>query len=135
KRGLNPVPFLLALACAANVGSAATLIGNPQNMLIGSALRLSFGGYLLEAAVPVCLGLVATWAIVAWRARGDLLLGSGGEVPVERRAEDGVPLDRWQSAKGLAVAGSLLVVFLFTDWPRDVAALAGAGVLLTSRRL
>jgi Na+/H+ antiporter NhaD/arsenite permease-like protein len=35
RRGLNPVPFLLALACAANVGSAATLIGNPQNMLIG----------------------------------------------------------------------------------------------------
>src|SRR5262245_44824088 len=33
RRGLDPVPFLLALACAANVGSAATLIGNPQNML------------------------------------------------------------------------------------------------------
>jgi len=35
RRGLDPVPFLLALACAANVGSAATLIGNPQNMLRG----------------------------------------------------------------------------------------------------
>ena len=34
RRGLNPVPLLLALACAANVGSAATLTGNPQNMLI-----------------------------------------------------------------------------------------------------
>ena len=37
RRGLDPVPFLLALACAANVGSAATLIGNPQNMLIGQS--------------------------------------------------------------------------------------------------
>src|SRR5262245_52402679 len=46
QRELNPVPYLLALACAANVGSAATLIGNPQNMLIGSALGLSFGGYV-----------------------------------------------------------------------------------------
>src|SRR5574339_544786 len=53
RRGLDPVPFLLALACAANVGSAATLIGNPQNMLIGQALDLSFSGYLL-AALPTC---------------------------------------------------------------------------------
>jgi hypothetical protein len=44
-------------------------------------------------------------------------------------------LDRWQSAKGLAVAGALLVIFLFTSWPREVAALAGAGILLTSRKL
>ena len=55
---LDPVPYLLGLACAANVGSALTLIGNPQNMLIGESLRLSFGGYLREAAVPVLLGLV-----------------------------------------------------------------------------
>jgi Na+/H+ antiporter NhaD/arsenite permease-like protein len=38
----------LGLACAANVGSAATLIGNPQNMLIGQTLHLSFGGYLVD---------------------------------------------------------------------------------------
>ncbi len=50
RRRLDPVPYLLALACAANVGSAATLIGNPQNMLIGQTLRLSFAGYLLDAA-------------------------------------------------------------------------------------
>ena len=49
RRRLDPVPFLLALACASNVGSAATLIGNPQNMLIGQALRLSFAGYLMDA--------------------------------------------------------------------------------------
>ena len=57
RRGLDPVPFLLALACAANVGSAATLIGNPQNILIGQTLRLSFTGYLIDAGVPVLLGL------------------------------------------------------------------------------
>jgi Na+/H+ antiporter NhaD/arsenite permease-like protein len=44
-------------------------------------------------------------------------------------------LDRWQTAKGLAVAVALVVIFLATDWPREVAALAGAGVLLTSRKL
>ena len=135
RRGLNPVPYLLALACAANVGSAATLIGNPQNMLIGSALSLSFPGYAAEAAVPVLLGLAATWGIIAWQARRRW----SAAVPLpgveERREDEALPLDRWQSAKGLAVAAALLVVFLFTDWPREVAALAGAGVLLTSRKL
>ena len=69
-RRLNPVPFLLALACAANVGSAATLIGNPQNMLIGATLELSFARYLREAVPPVALGLMATWALIVWQARG-----------------------------------------------------------------
>ncbi len=58
RRQLDPVPFLLALACASNVGSAATLIGNPQNMLIGQALQLSFARYLLEGGVPALAGLV-----------------------------------------------------------------------------
>ncbi len=57
RRGLAPLPFLLALACAANVGSAATLIGNPQNMLIGQTLRLSFAGFLADALVPAVVGL------------------------------------------------------------------------------
>jgi hypothetical protein len=48
RRGLNPLPFLLALACASNAGSAATLIGNPQNMLIGQRLNLSFREYLWD---------------------------------------------------------------------------------------
>ena len=70
KRRLDPVPYLLALACAANIGSAWTLIGNPQNMLIGQTLRLSFHGYFLEAAVPVALGLAATWGLTAWQVHG-----------------------------------------------------------------
>jgi Na+/H+ antiporter NhaD/arsenite permease-like protein len=43
--------------------------------------------------------------------------------------------DRWQTAKGLGVAAALLVVFVASDWPREIAALAGAAVLLMSRRL
>ncbi|MCZ7566155.1 MAG: SLC13 family permease [Burkholderiales bacterium] len=137
RRGLDPVPFLLALACAANIGSAATLIGNPQNMLVGEVLRLSFRGYALEAIVPVALGLAALWALVAWQMRGKWAAreGHAAIAAPARRSTDLAPFDRWQSAKGLAVAGALVVVFLFTDWPRDVAALTGAGLLLMSRRL
>lgn len=136
RRRLNPVPFLLALACAANVGSAATLIGNPQNMLIGETLRLSFAGYALTAAVPVLAGLAATWAIVVFMSRGHWALeGDAPAAAAERREDDEAVFDPWQTAKGLMVAGALLVVFLFTNVPREVAALTGAGLLLLSRRL
>jgi Na+/H+ antiporter NhaD/arsenite permease-like protein len=135
-RRLDPVPFLLALACAANVGSAATLIGNPQNMLIGQTLRLSFTHYLAQAALPTVAGLVAVWAVVALQVRGRWTASSiGGAAAGPIAAESNAEFDRWQTAKGLGVATLLLVVFLATDWPRELAALAGAGALLTSRKL
>ena len=132
-RRLDPVPYLLGLACAANVGSAATLIGNPQNMLIGQVLELSFADYFLEAIVPVVVGLAATWALIAWQTRGRWRTVFD-DPPPERR-HDFATYDRWQSGKGLVVAGALVGVFLLTDLPREVAALAGAGVLLMSRKL
>ena len=50
--GLDPAPFLLGLACASNIGSAATIIGNPQNMLIGQVAGLKFAKFLLWCAPP-----------------------------------------------------------------------------------
>ena len=132
RRRLDPVPYLIGLACAANIGSAATLIGNPQNMLIGQVLGMRFAAYLREACLPALLGLAAAWGIIAWR----LPAATETQLAVaERREGEYTGLDPWQTAKGLAVAGALLAVFLFTDWPREVAALAGAGILMTSRRL
>ena len=133
RRGLDPVPYLLALACAANIGSAATLIGNPQNMLIGQQLQLSFGAYLAEAAVPVGLGLVALWVLLALSPHGTAA-SAPAAVPPPAAEDDEPVFDRWQTAKGLAVAAVLVAVFLWTDWPQDVAALAGAGLLLLSQR-
>jgi Na+/H+ antiporter NhaD/arsenite permease-like protein len=137
RRGLRPLPFLLALACAANVGSAATLIGNPQNMLIGEVLRLPFGGYVREAIVPVLGSLVAVWLLIAWLSSGRWQIGTAEAMRggTEHREPEPPQLDQWQTAKGLAVAGGLLAVFLLTDWPREVAALTGAGLLLMSRKL
>ena len=132
RRGVDPVPYLIGLACAANIGSAATLIGNPQNMLIGQVLALPFAGYARDAIVPVLASLAAAWAIIALRIRE----GPGKGVPVLDRREEGyAPFDAWQTAKGLAVAAALMAVFLFTSWPREVAALTGAGILLMSSRL
>ncbi|QLA16924.1 SLC13 family permease [Desulfolutivibrio sulfoxidireducens] len=128
-RDLDPLPYLLGLACAANIGSAATLIGNPQNMLIGQVSGIPFGWYFLQAAPPVVAGLVAAWGIIAilWRGRWRL------EAPrIKVQAPDFSP---WQSFKGCVALVFLVVAFLIGDWPREVTALFCAGVLLSSRRL
>ncbi len=109
-RRLDPVPFLIGLACSANIGSAATLIGNPQNMT---------------------MSLVATWAVIfASRKRRGWISPESARTVQQDHA-----FDPWQTGKGLAVAILLFAAFLFTPWPRDLMALAGAGILLTSRRL
>ena len=68
-----------------------------------------------------------------------LKLARAAELPrvalAPQAAAEPAPLVAWQTSKGLGAAGALLLLFLFTDWPREVAALVGAGVLLLSRRL
>ena len=129
RRGLKPVPFLLALACASNVGSAATLIGNPQNMLIGQKLNLSFSGYLLDGVLPAALGCVAIWLLICWLVHGQWRQRPGTiDIPAPH-------FDLWQTAKGSVVLAGLMAAFLFAPWPREVVALAAAGLLLMSRYL
>lgn len=140
-RRLRPLPFLLGLACASNVGSAATLIGNPQNMLIGQSLQLSFGGYLLTAAVPVLGGLLLTWGLICALTRGRWTLADAAGAPTGPaplgavRGDEAPPFDRAQTAKGLLVVLALVVLFVDGRWPREVLALGAAGLLLLSRRL
>ncbi|MFO1050676.1 MAG: SLC13 family permease [Planctomycetota bacterium] len=129
RRRLDPVPFLLALAAAANVGSAATLIGNPQNVLVGQRMGLSFGGYTLFALPAVVVSLVAVHAVIArvWRGRFEREL-----VPVSAPSPT---LDRGQAGKGLLVLGLLVVALLIDAFPREVVALVAAAMVLVSRRL
>ncbi len=129
RRRLDPRPFLLALACASNVGSAATLIGNPQNMLIGQSLNLSFAGYLVDGGIPSLLGLVLTWAIIARSYRGRW---QADQLPPEVEAP---PFDVWQTGKGMLVLVGLVAAFLLVSWPRELVALGAAGLLLSSRRM
>ena len=106
-------------------------------MLIGEKLQLSFSGYLKDAAVPVLLGLVLTWAFIAWHARGTWQQAGTGPAAAggdARRSEDET-FDRWQTVKGVSVAAVIFFCFLFTPWPREVVALTGAGVLMLSRKL
>ena len=133
ERDLDPVPFLLGVACAANVGSAATLIGNPQNILVGQALRLSFRAYAARAAVPAALGLAASWAVVvvATRKRQGAHAPTADEAP---SPPPGRPFDVWQAAKGLGLGAAVMAAFLFTAWPRELVGLAAAAIVLSGRR-
>ncbi|WP_307832722.1 SLC13 family permease [Azospirillum argentinense] len=68
-RRLDPRPYLIGLAGAANAGSAATVIGNPQNILIGQMGHLDFWRFLAVCGVPALVGLVVVYVVVwlAWR--------------------------------------------------------------------
>ncbi len=70
---LGGLPFLKLDRTGVALLGAIALIGNPQNMLIGETLQLSFGGDLAQAAPPVLLGLLATWGLMALAGAGLLL--------------------------------------------------------------
>ncbi|MGE0723488.1 MAG: SLC13 family permease [Alphaproteobacteria bacterium] len=128
-RGLDPRPFLIGLAGAANAGSAATMIGNPQNILIGQAGRLDFFDFLAACGPPALAGLaivhVTVWAI--WRGRWAMPGAGGAPLPAPR-------LDRLELA--WAGAATLALVGLFaTPLPQAEAVLAIGGLMLLSRNL
>lgn len=127
-QGLDPRPYLVALAGAANAGSAATLIGNPQNILLGQAGGLSFGRYLLLALPPTLVALAFVFLAVIWTWRGSL-----AATPHEGKRQE-PQVDRFQLIKGLAAIAALIGLFL-TPFPRELSALAVAGVLLLSKRM
>lgn len=128
-RRLNPVPCLLGLAAAVNVGSAATLVGNPQNILIGETLDLSFASYLGDAAVPALLGFGVVWGVIAWTYRGKWQPANTPPPAIEAQ-----PLDLRQTVIGLIVLAGVVAAFLQGGWPRDLVALGAAGALLLSHR-
>ena len=71
--GVNPLPFLLGLAISSNIGSAATIIGNPQNMLIGQVGHLDFESFLSWCSPPSLLALGISYTVLLWLFRGKLL--------------------------------------------------------------
>jgi len=126
-RNVDPRPFLFALAGASNVGSAATLIGNPQNILIGQVGRIGFWSYSAIAILPTIAGLVIVFACVAivWRSA---LFGP----PSDRITVPPISVDRRQ-AGFCAIALAALLVLFATPLPREISALLIAACLIVSR--
>jgi Na+/H+ antiporter NhaD/arsenite permease-like protein len=132
-RGLDPRPLVIALAAATNAGSAATLIGNPQNILIGALGRLDFWTFLTICAVPAMFTLIVVFLVVwlQWRTRisQTVLAATLDPPPITVH-----PLDRNQTIKG-AVAVLVLLVLFATPLPRETGALIIAALLLASRKI
>jgi Na+/H+ antiporter NhaD/arsenite permease-like protein len=128
RKRLNPVPFLVALAIASNIGAAATLVGNAQDMMIAQAANLSFGPYLLWCITPVVLSLGAAYAIIWRMSRHGLAAGDATppEAPSQPRA-----FDRAHAIKGLVILAVVIALF-FTPIPKELIALTAAGIHLAS---
>lgn len=124
-----PLPYLVALACAANLGSALTPIGNPQNILIAQTLHLPFLPFVLACAVPVVLSLGVLYLFVAPRLQrnGD----ASAEPPT---TEEDIPIHRWQATKAILLTAAAIALFL-SPVPAPLTALGVAGFVLTSRRM
>ncbi|MFL5335227.1 MAG: SLC13 family permease, partial [Geminicoccaceae bacterium] len=134
RRGLDPRPFLIALAAAANAGSAATIIGNPQNILIGQTGGLDILTFIAVCGPPALIALALSFAVVwlVWRGRFELVdprVQHGSSEAAMARS-----LDRAGLVKALMATAALLLLFA-TPLPRVEGVLLVAGALLISRRL
>ena len=65
RMGRKPLPFLLAVAMASNVGSAATITGNPQNIMIGSFSQIPYARFALALGPVTLIGLCVTAGLIA----------------------------------------------------------------------
>lgn len=127
---VNPLPFLLGLAVSSNIGSAAAIIGNPQNMLIGQVGRLEFGQFMLWCAPPAAVSLIGGFLIIAAVYKNRFAL----EEKIGELRRDWPEFNLWQSSKGL-LAVAVLIILFFTSIPRELSGIAVAGILLCSRKL
>ncbi|MBI3583348.1 MAG: anion transporter [Nitrospinae bacterium] len=131
KAGLNPVPFLIGLAVSSNIGSASTIIGNPQNMLIGQLGKLDFGHFFLWCTPPSLLSLIGAYFVIKTIYSNNFKSAVSPAI-IERRAWQS--FNRHQSTKGI-IATIILIILFFTDIPREISAISIAGLLLCSRSM
>lgn len=124
----NPLPYLVALVTAANVGSVAAITGNPQNMLVGISSGISFVQFTAALAPIALAGLGVIWLVMIAVYRAEfapaVLSGDFALPPQEYR-----PLLR----KAM-IATALMLVALVAGAPIPLAALVAAALLLISRR-
>lgn len=126
--GRDPIPYLIGLATATNIGSVATITGNPQNIIIGQASGIPFVTFLLHLAPVALVGLALAWIVIVLlypaEFRGTL---PDVELPPPRPF---TPL----LYRTLAVVGGMLFGFLFGVPIVTAACVAAAGLLISRLR-
>jgi Na+/H+ antiporter NhaD/arsenite permease-like protein len=126
--GLAPVPYLLAVATASNIGSVATITGNPQNMLIGSLSGITYLDFIAHLGPIAAAGLAVNWALIHWV----YLRGAGDRAPVA----DALAAPEFRLApmrKKPIVILALVLGGFFAGVPPSLMAAIGAALLLITR--
>jgi Na+/H+ antiporter NhaD/arsenite permease-like protein len=124
----NPVPYLLAVAMASNIGSVATITGNPQNMMIGTFSQIPYRTFLVRLAPVALLGLALTVLVIFLLYRREFIRGPRVEIHQPRIRVNRVLM--WKSL----VAAVVMITLFFAGWPvAKVAILVGALLLITRR--
>jgi Na+/H+ antiporter NhaD/arsenite permease-like protein len=124
----NPIPYLLAIAMAANIGSAATITGNPQNMMIGIFSQIPYRTFAAALAPISAVGLILTIFLIAVFYRREFI--GVGRINIEK------PRVRVNTAllwKSVAAAGVMIILFFMGLPVAKVAVVTGAILLITRR--
>src|SRR5271155_849928 len=124
----NPVPYLLAIAMASNIGSTATITGNPQNMIIGSLSHIPYGTFAAALSPIAGIGLVLTAALIALVYRSEFWTRRRLQ-GISEPAQADWPI----VVKSVAVSLAMVVGFFASIPPAEAAIVAGAVLLLTRR--
>src|SRR3712207_2767214 len=109
--GVSPLPFLLTQVMASNVGGAATLIGDPPNILIGSAAKLTFVDFVYNMAPVVVLALPVVLAYLWFVFRRELQYNEGAEEEIRALDAEGAIRNRTLLRKSLIVLGAVILAF------------------------
>ena len=142
RMGVSPMGYLLAVATASNIGSVATITGNPQNILIGSYSGIPYIRFLAHLGPVAVGGLVIDWAILHWMfrknpGRWSLVVGrSEIEGPVEANGDRTKPQSqRKKSLVKPAIVVALVIVGFLVGFPPALVAAVGAAVILITRSM
>ncbi|MES9925603.1 MAG: ArsB/NhaD family transporter [Candidatus Thiodiazotropha endolucinida] len=106
---INPMPYLMAEAMLSNIGGAATLVGDPPNLMIGSAADISFNSFLVHMGLPVLVVWIGTVGLMLYLFRNQLR--SGGEDPRKLVATHAIK--DAQGLKRILFALGVVVVLFF----------------------
>jgi Na+/H+ antiporter NhaD/arsenite permease-like protein len=121
---LPPLPYLFAVAFGSNAGSAATLTGNPQNMIVGTLSGIPYARFAAAMALPALASLVLAAALLHLVYRRDLPRRAFGAIDVPEP-----PLDRRLLAKALGATGLAVAGFL-AGFPLAWTALFAAALMM-----
>lgn len=127
RMNLPPLPYLLAVATASNIGSVATITGNPQNMLIGSFSGIHYRDFLFHLGPIALVGLFLDWAVLHWvhEKKAGFLTSEDAHIPLPA-------LDLSNLVKPVIIATGVVMGF-FAGVPPAMMAALGAAILLITR--